>query len=74
MKSLINQIDGCKSVAHCFFAFYNLLDFYSASVESAFRDSGGDFDICINCAAETRYGQSEEVTNTQIILFHSSNL
>lgn len=75
MKSLINQIDGCKSVAHYFFfAFYNLLDFYSASVESAFRDSGGDFDICINCAAETRYGQSEEVTNTQIILFHSSNL
>ena len=49
-------------------------NFYSAGVESAFRDSGGDFDICINCAAETRYGQSEEVTNTQIILFHSSNL
>lgn len=34
---------------------------HPASVESAFRDSGGDFDICINCAAETRYGQSEEV-------------
>lgn len=31
------------------------------SVEKAFLDADGDFDVCINCAAETRYGQSEEV-------------
>lgn len=31
------------------------------SVEKAFLDAEGDFDICINCAAETRYGQSEQV-------------
>lgn len=34
---------------------------HPVSIESAFRDAEGDFDICINCAAETRYGQSEEV-------------
>lgn len=32
-------------------------------MEKAFLDADGDFDICINCAAETRYGQSEEVNN-----------
>ena len=32
-------------------------------MEKAFLDSDGDFDVCINCAAETRYGQSEEVNN-----------
>lgn len=31
------------------------------SVEKAFLDSDGGFDVCINCAAETRYGQSEKV-------------
>lgn len=31
------------------------------SVEEAFLDAEGDFDLCINCAAETRYGQSEKV-------------
>jgi len=36
-----------------------------ASVEKAFLDADGDFDVCINCAAETRYGQSEEVTNAK---------
>jgi len=35
------------------------------SVERAFLDADGDFDVCINCAAETRYGQSEEVNNAR---------
>jgi len=35
------------------------------SVEKAFLDADGDFDVCINCAAETRYGQSEEVNNAR---------
>lgn len=37
------------------------------SVEKAFLDSEGDFDICINCAAETRYGQSEQVYKDGIL-------
>lgn len=37
---------------------------YSGSVEKAFLDPEGDFDICINCAAETRYGQSEQVSSS----------
>ena len=41
-------------------------DFCIVSVEKAFLDSEGDFDICINCAAETRYGQSEQVVNRTI--------
>lgn len=32
-----------------------------ASVEKAFLDPEGDYDYCINCAAETKYGQSDEV-------------
>ena len=31
-------------------------------------DSEGDFDICINCAAETRYGQSEQVVKLDVVL------
>lgn len=31
------------------------------SVEKAFLDTEGEFDICINCAAQTKYGQSEQV-------------
>ena len=31
-------------------------------------DSEGDFDICINCAAETRYGQSEQVVKLDLVL------
>lgn len=30
-------------------------------MEKAFLDAEGDFDICLNCAAETRYGQSDQV-------------
>ena len=30
-------------------------------------DSEGDFDICINCAAETRYGQSEQVVKLDLV-------
>lgn len=33
----------------------------AGSVEKAFLDAEGDFDICLNCAAETRYGQSDQV-------------
>lgn len=35
-------------------------------MEKAFLDSEGDFDICINCAAETRYGQSEQVVKLDL--------
>ena len=38
------------------------------SVEKAFLDADGDFDVCINCAAETRYGQSEEVNNAKFFI------
>lgn len=38
------------------------------SVEKAFLDAEGDFDVCINCAAETRYGQSEEVSNAKFVI------
>ena len=34
-------------------------------MEKAFLDADGDFDVCINCAAETRYGQSEQVKNAK---------
>lgn len=37
-------------------------------MEKAFLDSEGDFDICINCAAETRYGQSEQVVKLDLVL------
>lgn len=40
----------------------------SVSVEKAFLDAEGDFDVCINCAAETRYGQSEEVSNAKFFI------
>ena len=33
----------------------------SASAEKAFEDADGPFDFCINLAAETKYGQNEEV-------------
>ena len=38
-------------------------DIHTGSVEKAFLDTEGEFDICINCAAQTKYGQSEQVTN-----------
>lgn len=41
----------------------------SVSVEKAFLDAEGDFDVCINCAAETRYGQSEEVNNAKFFIY-----
>lgn len=34
---------------------------HEASAQKAFEDSDGPFDFCINFAAETKYGQSEEV-------------
>lgn len=34
---------------------------FIASVEKAFLDPEGDYDYCVNCAAETKYGQSDEV-------------
>ena len=38
------------------------------SVEKAFLDAERDFDVCINCAAETRYGQSEEVNHAEFFM------
>lgn len=38
-------------------------------MEKAFLDAEGDFDVCINCAAETRYGQSEQVNICQGFIF-----
>ena len=31
------------------------------SVEKAFQDPDGNYDYCINCAAETKFGQTEQV-------------
>lgn len=38
-----------------------------ASVEKAFHLEGGNFDYVINLAAETKYGQSEEVYNERVL-------
>lgn len=67
------EIHQMYSIILLFLFLTSLPDFCIVSVEKAFLDSEGDFDICINCAAETRYGQSEQVVKSDLG-FHSSLL
>eukprot|EP01136_Pigoraptor_vietnamica_P033979 Opistho-1_new@97437 len=37
-----------------------------ASIEKSFTDEGGEFDYVFNCAAETKYGQTEQIYEERV--------